>query len=138
MANPVGRPPQWTTLSDFEKDYDGFWEWCEREKHIPDIEGLGAYMKTNRKVLFDYEAKPEFSNTIKTVKNDIAFAKKQLALKGKINPAIFCFDFKNNHGYRDQIEQKIDLNNDTENIEDIKKEIRELVRENGFGDKSND
>ena len=128
-----GRPPKWKTLAAFNKSVEGFWEWNEENDYIPDVEGLCLYIETSRKVLMEYEEKDEFSNTIKEIKSRIAFHKKQLALKGKIPAAIFCFDFHNNHGYQHR-EVIIEKKEPEVNLDELKKEIRELVKENGFNE----
>ena len=102
--HPGGRPPQWQSPEEFESQCKGFFEWCKSEDYIPDIEALAVHLNTSRKVILDYEKKEQFSYTIKRIKDKIAFFKKQLAMKGKINSSVFCFDFKNNHGYKDSIE----------------------------------
>jgi hypothetical protein len=121
--HPGGRPPLWATVEDFEKATEGFFDWCETGDsivgpYIPDVEALTMYLKTSRKVLSEYEKKDKFSNAIKDIKDKIAFYKKQLAFQGKIPSAVFCFDFKNNHGYTDKTE--IDQN--------VKAEITEVTR----------
>ena len=100
-SKKIGRPSKWENLEVFNKKASGFFEWCEGHDYIPDIEGLAVYMDTTRKTLFEYEAKPEFSNAIKKLKDKIFFNKKQLAFKNKINPTVFIFDAKNNHDYKD-------------------------------------
>jgi hypothetical protein len=44
------------------------------------------------------------STVIKKAKNKIFAYKKQGAFKGKYNPAVFIFDAKNNHGYKEKLE----------------------------------
>lgn len=127
-----GRPPLWGTVEELEKALEGFDKWNEDNDYIPDIEGLAVYLGTSRKTILDYENKEEFSYTIKRVKTKIAFHKKQLALKGKIPAAIFCFDFHNNHGYVNREIIIKDKEPEEVNIDDLKKEIIEDIKENGF------
>lgn len=103
-GNPVGHPPIWKTANELEEKLKGFWAYCKENDDIPDIEALACYLEIDRSTIRDYERKEEFAPTIKRVKTRIAKVKKQLAMKGKINPAVFCFDFKNNHDYTDQQE----------------------------------
>ena len=100
----VGRPPKFESIEDFNKQDDGFFDWCDDNKFVPDIEGLAVYLDTSRKVILDYEKKDEFSYTIKKIKDKIFFYKKQLAFKGKLNATVFIFDAKNNHEYADKQE----------------------------------
>lgn len=107
----TGRPPLWKTKEDLEKSLDGFFEWCESNEYIPDVEGMAVYLDCTRETICQYEKIEGFSDTIKKVKNKIAFYKKQGAMSGKINPTVFVFDFKNNHHYNDktEIDQKLNL-----------------------------
>ena len=105
----VGRPLKFKTIEELEQLISDYHTHLKNNlDEIPDIEGLAYFLDTTRKTLLDYENKPEFSYTIKKAKDFIAFKKKQLALKGKIPTGTFCFDFKNNHGYKDQQEIKHD------------------------------
>ena len=106
----TGRPPLWKTKEDLEKSLDGFFEWCESNSYIPDVEGMAVYLDCSRETICQYEKLEEFSDTIKKVKNKIAFHKKQGAMSGKINPTVFVFDFKNNHHYNDKTEVDNNIN----------------------------
>ena len=104
VKNKGGRPPKWENVEEFKKAADGFFDWCKKYNLVPDIEGLGLYTNSNRTRLNEYEKKEEFRATIKQIKQDIAFYKKQMAYKGDIDKTVFIFDFKNNHGYKDKLE----------------------------------
>jgi hypothetical protein len=104
-----GRPPKFESPDQL---YEMFLEWKaevtkEGNDEIPDVEGLCIYLDTARQTLFDYERKPEYSDTIKRIKDWIIYKKKQLAMRGKIPPAIYIFDAKNNAGYVDRTEQNL-------------------------------
>lgn len=107
---PVGRPPKFDSPEQLE---DMFEQWKASfadgtNSDIPDVEGLCVHLDTARQTLFDYEKKPEYSDTIKRLKDWIHYKKKQLAMNGKIPPAIYIFDAKNNAGYVDkqEVDQK--------------------------------
>lgn len=102
MPHPGGRPPKFSSPEELEAMTQEWWISVIATENIPDIEGWAVYLDTTRKTLFEYESKPEFSNTIKRWKDKIFAEKKQLALKGKLNPAIFIFDAINNTDYRNQ------------------------------------
>lgn len=102
----IGRPPKYENLEDFLDVVEGYMKYVQDAnldgmKLIPDIEGLCAYMNISRETLNTWERtrSARYSDAIKMVKNQIAYAKKQLALKGKIPPIVFATDFNNNHGY---------------------------------------
>jgi hypothetical protein len=104
----VGRPPKFETADDllarFEEWQAEFEEGGKLVSEIPDVEGFCDYVNAYRQLLMEYEKKPEFSTTIKHIRNWIYYKKKQLAMQGKMNPAIFIFDAKNNAGYTDKQE----------------------------------
>lgn len=100
MSN-VGRPPKFTNVNELDELTQAWWDSLE-DDDIADVEGWAVALDTTRKTLFEYEKKEEFCNTIKLWKEKIFAKKKQLALKGKLNAAIFIFDAINNTEYRNQ------------------------------------
>lgn len=106
VSTMAGRPPK---LENVEMLQSAFDEWKQefvvgytRYGEVPDIEGFCDHLGAWRDLLIDYEKKPEFSHTIKQIKNWIYSRKKQLAFTGKMPAAVFIFDAKNNAGYTDQ------------------------------------
>lgn len=101
----TGRPPKFESCDQLNEMFEA-WKgtFTEASDEIPDVEGLCIYLDTARQTLFDYEKKDEYSDAIKRIKDWIHFKKKQLAMKGKIPPAIYIFDAKNNAGYVDRSE----------------------------------
>lgn len=79
----------------------------ERFGEVPDVEGFCDYIDSYRQLFMEYEKKPEYSTTVKKIKNWMYYRKKQLAMSGKINAAVYIFDAKNNHDYVDKVEQEI-------------------------------
>lgn len=113
-----GRPCKRDSVKDLQQSIDAYMDYCYvSEDEIPDVEWLAFFLWTTRKTLYEYEQKKEFSNAIKKVKERIAYSKKQLAMKWKLNPTVFVFDFKNNHNYVDK--QEIDQNTNL-NVSDVK------------------
>jgi len=109
MPNPVGRPPKFESNEQLEGLIEEYFKHCIETQEIADVEGLAMFLDTTRKTLFEYEKLDEFSNTIKKAKTRLFAQKKQLAMKGKMPPAIFIFDSINNHGYsnKQEVEQTI-------------------------------
>jgi hypothetical protein len=106
--HPGGRPPHFSTPEQLLTSFD---EWKEALSYgnklygeIPDVEGFCDFVGAYRQLLMEYEKKPEFSTTIKKIKNWIYYRKKQMAMQGKMNAAVFIFDAKNNAGYVDRQE----------------------------------
>jgi hypothetical protein len=102
---PAGRPPKFETpelLRGAFEEYKA--KFTETTLEIPDVEGFCDHVGAYRQLLMEYEKKKEFSTTVKEIKNWIYHKKKQLAMQGKMPPAIFIFDAKNNAGYVDKTE----------------------------------
>lgn len=113
MAHPGGAPPKFQTSDQLNTK---FLEWKELFKlgsekfgEIPDVEGFCDYIDSYRDLFSEYAKKPEFSDTIKRIKNWIYYRKKQLAMANKMPAAIFIFDAVNNAGYtnKQEVEQRI-------------------------------
>ena len=117
-AERRGQPRKYETVGEFKTIVRGYINYIrdaniDGVKLIPDIEGLCAYMGICRETLLEWERSRDavYSDTIKRVKNQIAYFKKQLALKGKIPPVTFATDFNNNHGYTQKQEVQLSANN---------------------------
>lgn len=121
----AGRPPKYEDINEFLGVIDAFWDVLNEKnangiRIIPDVEGFCCFAGIARDTLLDWEKNRdfEFSSTIKTLKNMIAFSKKQLALCGKIPPLTFATDFNNNHGYQQKQEVVVTPNNPLGNVQD--------------------
>lgn len=124
MANPVGRPPKFdsseqllSVFEDWKLEFEGA---GSLKDDIPDVEGFCDYIDSYRELLMEYERKEEFSRAVKKIKNWIYARKKQLAMKNKMNPAIFIFDAKNNAGYVDktEVDEKQEVTHKYEELDD--------------------
>ena len=106
QKNLGGKPLKFKSPEDMQALINQYFQKPEiiDKTEIPDVEGLCYFLDTSRKVLMEYEERDGYGNAIKSAKTRIAACKKQLGMQGKIPPAIFCFDFKNNHGYVDKQE----------------------------------
>lgn len=118
LSNNTGRPNTFETIRELKEAISEYWDYLIKSaengnKLIPDVEGLASFLKISRETLNEWERSNYhgFSATIKSTKNDIASAKKQLALNGKIPPIVFATDFNNNHGYTQKQEMVITPNN---------------------------
>ena len=118
MTNPVGRPPKFETPKAMLDAYNEY-ESNLAQGEIPDVEGFCVYADSYRDMFSTYEAKEEFSDTVKKIKNRIYAKKKQLAMQNKMNPTIFIFDAKNNFGYKDKTEVDNNINGDVRFVNDV-------------------
>jgi hypothetical protein len=113
-----GRPRKYETVESFYEIVEAYFQYIQDAnidaiRLIPDIEGLCSYMGISRDTLNVWENTRDsrYSDAIKTVKNTIAFFKKQLALRNKIPQLVFATDFNNNHGYIQKQEVVLTPNN---------------------------
>lgn len=118
LRENIGRPRKYETVEEFISVTEAYITYIRDAnargiKLIPDIEGLCAFMGISRETLNEWEKSRQsrYSDAIKSVKNQIAYFKKQLALKGKIPPIVFATDFNNNHGYTQKQEIVVTPNN---------------------------
>lgn len=109
---PAGRPPKFETPEELDHVTQEWWDSIKDTDEVPDIEGWAVYLDTTRKTIFEYESKQEFRNTVKRWKDKIFAKKKQLALRGKLNPAIFIFDAVNNTDYVNASQQRVESKNE--------------------------
>jgi len=99
--NKVGRPLKFTTVKQIEKQIDKYFKECDDEGFPYTITGLALALDTSRKLLCEYEDKPQFSNTIKKAKTKVEnFAEKKLYSPHTIG-AIFHLK---NFGWSDKVD----------------------------------
>lgn len=125
----VGRPQKYETVEELEKLINKYFKSCWHQKYdskgIPQfikdvngkrtkkklmvqfkpytITGLAIALDTTRDVLIDYEAKDQFSNTIKRAKQMCHNYAEEYLYVGK-NPAGAIFNLKNNYGWKEKAE----------------------------------
>lgn len=140
----VGRPMKYT-IEDFNKMVEEYFIMCD--KHIIEngdkiihkpytITGLCLYLDISRETLNNYEAIPEFLDTIKKAKNKIENYVEEMSLNGLLNPTVSIFNLKNNFGWKDKTE--VDLGNRDNkpfiNLSNLTiEEIRELLKNEDKG-----
>ena len=74
----------------------------EHTEEVADVEAMADFLSCTRADIFEMMSDKKYSPAITRAMNRIAFIKKQLAFKGKIPAAVFVFDMKNNHLYKDK------------------------------------
>ena len=122
-----GKPKQWETVEELQKDIDAYFKECDENKGMMfvksmgeeieilmplpyTIEGLAEALDCDRDTLLNYEKKKgyeEYFGTIKRAKNKVQRNKVERALTGQAPSSISIFDLKNNHGYVDKSVQDL-------------------------------
>lgn len=134
MANPVGRPPLYTSAEDLEKIIEEYFDWCDNRtksvyvKEVGDnvmvgypapytMAGLARRIGMTRETLAQYSHKDEFSDTIKAararVQEDI-----ETRMMETSNQAGAIFNLKNNFGYKDKTEVAEEITHKYEDLDD--------------------
>jgi len=106
----TGRPLKYKTVKELEKDIDAYFE--ERyEKHVPPtISGLALYLGfESRQSLYDYQDRPEFSDTIKKATARIEDYAERILLSGDGSATGAIFWLKN-HKWADKTVQDVNIN----------------------------
>ena len=111
MAN-VGRPLKFESAEQMQELIDDYFEECDLKDEIYTITGLAMALDTDRATLVRYSAKDEFYNTIKKAKQKVEQQMVSRALKGEYNSAVSIFLMKNNFGYTDKVDVRIDNEED--------------------------
>lgn len=91
-----------------------YFNWCASGGIRPGVEGLALALGTTRSTLNRWEHGENGADKrdiIKKAKQFIANYLEILAQSGKINPVTYIFMAKNNHGYKDQTDININIDN---------------------------
>ena len=100
MLRRVGRPPKYDTPEQMIAIAEKYFEECKEEREPLTVTGLAISLGMTRKMLINYEIKPEFRNAIKQLKSLVenSIEHKLLtdsSVAGKI------FNLKNNFDWKD-------------------------------------
>lgn len=120
----TGRPRLYEDASKFNSAVEDYFSKCEAEDKRPTLSGLSYSMGfADRETFVDYaDYGEDFSRTVKTARLRIEDDRwQQLLSKDKFTPGVI-FDLKNNHGWKDKVENEL-----TGGIE-IQTIRREIVR----------
>jgi hypothetical protein len=99
-----GRPQKFDDPIAFREQLEEYFEKCQTTDLLPTITGLAVHLGTDRKTLYNYKSKDTFSPLIKEALTRCENTIEQLALQGKLNPAMSIFSLKNNYGWVDKTE----------------------------------
>ena len=111
MAN-VGRPLKFQSVEQMQKLIDAYFEECDSTGQIYTVTGLAMALDTDRITLVRYTERDEYSNTIKKAKQKVENQMVSRALSGQYNSAVSIFLMKNNFGYQDKVDVRIDNEED--------------------------
>lgn len=143
IVNDVGRPLRFKTADELQIKIDEYFDSCQNEqKEIIrpyTITGLALHLETTRQVILNYEAREEFTDTIKRAKLRIEnFAEESLFTSKQTAGVIF--NLVNNHKWINKqdvesINTNNNLNTDATMLTPDERKVRmdELIRKRGNG-----
>jgi hypothetical protein len=104
LANPVGRPPIFTSPEEIQIKINEYFELCKTEKEFPNTASLAHYLGfATRQSLYDLQEKEDFSYTIKRAILRIEGRTVDKAISTSSSGAIFVLK---NMGWHDKTEQE--------------------------------
>ena len=106
--NKGGRPEIYSTREELEKDIESYYKYCVENEQPLTVIGLACYLNMTRETLNQYQKKEKFSDTIKKAKARIEMDINIGLLKGHYNSTGAIFNLKNNFGWRDRQEHKVE------------------------------
>lgn len=114
----VGRPKLFETPEALQKAFDEYLGWCNLytrptlnnkggitevpAPRIPTVGDFCEYHKIDRHTLAEYDSKPDYSATVKSIYARILERKHNALLNGEGNTTGIIFDLKCNHGWKDK------------------------------------
>ena len=104
----AGRPLKFESVEHLQKLIDAYFESCDESGEIYTVTGLAMALDTDRITLIRYSEKDGYSNTIKKAKQKIENQMVSRALRGEYNSAVSIFLMKNNFGYQDKVDVKVE------------------------------
>lgn len=101
------------------------------------IEGLSNALGLERMSLINYEGREEFFDIIKKAKLACLANHNKKALNNEVNTTFSIFLYKNNYGYRDRVEHKVDVHSTSGDVIDLSKlSEEELVKYKELNEKA--
>ena len=102
----LGRKPKFKTPGALQRKTVEYFNYCEENKEPVCITGLCVFLGVYRDYLNNLERNSkDFSNTVKRIKEKIAYSYEQMGLKGETAPAQAIF-LQKNLGFTDKTEVK--------------------------------
>jgi hypothetical protein len=133
---PGGRPPLYEDPILMEAKIEQYFDGLDKDKEVPSVAGLAFELGfASRNALWEYEQKPEFSDTIKRAKLRMEVDRTKRLLSSGTPTAGIIFDLTNNYGWRNPQHHKHSGDEDGPPIQyqnltdaDLDRRIAELER----------
>ena len=110
----MARPPKFTDPDEFEGIANDYFAKCVADDLVPTVNGLGLALGICRDTLLEYGKKPEFSDTVKSVRMRLENEWEQRLAGNSVAGTIFWLK---NQGWSDKTEQTITADVNVSGIE---------------------
>jgi len=134
--NPVGRPRKFKSVESMEAMINAYFIMCDESKVVSTdtkgktsirykpytISGLCLFLDLTYEGLLEYQAREEYSETIKKAKKRVENWIEEHSINGDLNPAVSIFNLKNNFGWKDKTEIDMNANIKIDKLENFFKE----------------
>lgn len=124
---PAGRPRLYDNVDQMNKIVDKYFKDCKKDDRPYTMSGLAHALGMDRRSLINYSDRDEFFLTIKCARERVEQQLEENALGNKSNAVFTIFNLKNNFGWKDTTEVKVDeesskLDELIEALKDVKKD----------------
>ena len=107
-----GRPLKFESVEAMQEVIDKYFAECDEKQKPYTVSGLAYALNTTRRTLLDYEAKDEYSHTIKKAKAKIERFNEELLYSKDVSTTGVIFNLKNNYNWKDKQEIEAEVNSD--------------------------
>lgn len=97
---------------ELEQLINKYFEECDKKNKPYTMSGLAYALDIDRTTLINYGKDELFSTLIKNAKKRVQKQMEENALMGKANATFSIFSLKNNYGWKDSVETKVETNVD--------------------------
>jgi hypothetical protein len=125
---PAGRPPLYETPEEMQIGIDQYYAECKENEEPLTVSGLAYTLGMSTETLRAYGEKDGFSATVNKAKQKVERSIESGMMRG-LNATGCIFNLKNNFGWKDQTEQKINMGITDMTEEQLDAKIRELSGE---------
>lgn len=119
----LGKPLKFQTPDDLQKAVDAYFARCKENDEPLTITGLALALDTTRETLMDYEAKDDYSDTIKRAKLKIEHAYELRNIKRGNAGDIFALK---NFGWKDKTENEVNIAGNVNIMPSVKVDGQEM------------
>lgn len=104
-----GRPPSFKSPEELENKIQKYLKECEEKEKPVLVVGFAVFCNVHKDTIYEYAKKPEYSDSLKRLTQAAEHSLVSGGLVGKYNSSFAIFLAKNNHKYKDKVEQEVQV-----------------------------